>query len=153
MAEAYPEGAYTPIGRRITVADIIKAAADYYEVTPAQIVGRSQRTEFVAPRHCAMYLARELTAKSLPQLGAAFNRDHTTVMSAARRMRERLGTWKHGPHVRAVRARLLAGGGSFWRAGLVMVAADSGRLTLDEWTAAQAKADADRQWSVTRCPA
>lgn len=47
-----------------------------------------RRAETVRPRHVAMYLAKRLTTKSYPQIGIAFNRDHTSVLHAVKRITE-----------------------------------------------------------------
>lgn len=50
----------------------------------------SEQREFAWERHVAMYLSRELTGKSLPVIGRAFFRDHTTILAACRRVEKRL---------------------------------------------------------------
>jgi chromosomal replication initiator protein len=46
------------------------------------LIARCRTKEVASPRQVAMYLARELTGVSLPQIGRAFNRDHATVLHA-----------------------------------------------------------------------
>ncbi len=64
-----------------TVNDVIVAVAKFYHLEPAQLLGRDRSKEVAYARQIAMYLAREETEASLPQIGAALGgRDHTTVM-------------------------------------------------------------------------
>jgi chromosomal replication initiator protein len=60
---------------------VINAVADYYRVSVDDLKGRGRNKEVVTPRQMAMYLMRESTGASLPQIGDALGgRDHTTVM-------------------------------------------------------------------------
>jgi chromosomal replication initiator protein len=69
------------VPKTITVEQVIQAVAVFYQVSPKEITGRSRRKEIVRPRHVAMYLARQETEASLPEIGAALGgRDHTTVL-------------------------------------------------------------------------
>ena len=66
--------------------------ADYFDMTIDDLCGESRRKNFVHPRHIAMYLCRELTELSLPNIGREFGgRDHTTVMSAHRKITTQMG--------------------------------------------------------------
>ena len=68
-----------------TVPTIVQAAADAFEVTPEQLVARDRRPAVARARKVPMYLARELTGQSLPEIGRGFGgRDHSTVLSAVR---------------------------------------------------------------------
>ena len=69
-----------------TVERIIDATAARFGVTVADLVARDRRSTVARGRKVAMYLARELTDHSLPEIGRAFGgRDHSTVLSAIRR--------------------------------------------------------------------
>lgn len=73
--------------RRITVDEIQKVCAAHYRIDPSEM--RSQRrTRAVArPRQVAMYLAKKMTPRSLPEIGRIFGgRDHSTVIHAVRRI-------------------------------------------------------------------
>ncbi len=73
----------------ITVENIQKTVADFYKIKVADIYSKSRRANIVRVRHVAMYLAKELTRKSLPELGQAFGgRDHSTVHHAVERIIE-----------------------------------------------------------------
>ncbi len=67
--------------RRITIDSIIKAVAEKYALKPAQLREKSNRKEIVVPRQVAMYITKELTPASLPEIGRAFGgKHHTTVI-------------------------------------------------------------------------
>lgn len=63
-----------------TLQEIIKASAMRFGVATHEIVGRNARRPYARPRQVAMFLARELTSYSTPQIGRALARDHTTVL-------------------------------------------------------------------------
>ncbi|HYI36641.1 MAG TPA: chromosomal replication initiator protein DnaA, partial [Thermoleophilaceae bacterium] len=68
-----------------SVPTIVEAAAQAFEVNPEQLVARDRRPVVARARKVAMYLARELTGQSLPEIGRGFGgRDHSTVLSAVR---------------------------------------------------------------------
>jgi chromosomal replication initiator protein len=65
----------------LTVAQIITAVSNFYRMDSDIIVGRGRSKDVAAARHMAMFLAREETGASLPQIGEAIGgRDHTTIM-------------------------------------------------------------------------
>lgn len=67
--------------KKCTPAAVIGAVADFYSVSPEDLKGRSRNKKVVKPRQIAMYLARQETKASLPQIGKALGgRDHTTVL-------------------------------------------------------------------------
>jgi chromosomal replication initiator protein len=67
--------------RRITIDSIQKAVAERYAIKPAQLKEKSNRKEIVLPRQVAMFLVKELTPASLPEIGRAFGgKHHTTVI-------------------------------------------------------------------------
>lgn len=74
--------------RPIEPPDIIRATADLFEFTVAELTGPSRRQPLVLARQIAMYLCRELTNLSLPKIGALFGgRDHTTVIHAIEKVK------------------------------------------------------------------
>ena len=80
-----------PAGEEITSALIMAQTADYFGMTIDDLCNESRKKTFVHVRHVAMYLCRELTDLSLPQIGREFGgRDHTTVMSANRKIRKQM---------------------------------------------------------------
>ncbi len=65
----------------ITVEMVIEVVSKYYDLTIEELQGNSRSKRVSAPRHMAMYLAREETKASLPQIGETLGgRDHTTIM-------------------------------------------------------------------------
>ncbi|MCS7057304.1 MAG: chromosomal replication initiator protein DnaA [Meiothermus sp.] len=69
--------------------DILRAVAEYYGLRAEEIRGMGRRKEVVIPRQVAMYLIRELTHASLPEIGQFFDgRDHTTVLYAIQKIQE-----------------------------------------------------------------
>ena len=69
---------------RLTVKRIKEVVAGYYHVNVSEMTSRRRARHIARPRQVAMYMARELTPKSLPDIGRIFDRDHTTVMHAVR---------------------------------------------------------------------
>ena len=77
--------------RFITIDNIQKTVARYYTIKQADILSETRRRSIARPRQIAMALAKQLTSKSLPEIGAAFGgRDHTTVLHACRKVDELL---------------------------------------------------------------
>ncbi len=73
--------------RQISVENIQKTVADYYKIKIADMYSKKRPASIARPRQIAMYLAKELTQKSLPEIGELFGgRDHTTVLHAVRKM-------------------------------------------------------------------
>ena len=73
--------------RQITVENIQKTVADYYKIKVADMYSKKRPASIARPRQIAMYLAKELTQKSLPEIGELFGgRDHTTVLHAVRKI-------------------------------------------------------------------
>ena len=72
---------------QITVELIQRTVADYYKIKVSDMYSKRRPTSIAAPRQVAMYLAKELTQKSLPEIGELFGgRDHTTVLHAVRKI-------------------------------------------------------------------
>ena len=72
---------------QITVELIQKTVADYYKIKVADMYSKRRPNSIAMPRQIAMYLAKEMTQKSLPELGELFGgRDHTTVLHAVRKI-------------------------------------------------------------------
>lgn len=69
---------------RFPLAAIQERVAREFGVTRADLVGPTRRHAVTRPRQVAMYLACALTQNSLPMIGRAFGRDHTTVMYSVR---------------------------------------------------------------------
>jgi chromosomal replication initiator protein len=75
--------------RRVTIDEIQRRVAEHFNIKMAEMTS-SRRARIVArPRQVAMYLAKQLTSRSLPEIGRKFGgRDHTTVMHAVRKIEE-----------------------------------------------------------------
>jgi chromosomal replication initiator protein len=72
---------------------IKKAVAKYYEIKPADIDSKKRARSFSVPRQIAMFLTRELTDLSLPQIGDAFGgKDHTTVLYACEKVSQNMSS-------------------------------------------------------------
>ncbi|MGD1172596.1 chromosomal replication initiator protein DnaA [Mycobacterium seoulense] len=71
---------------QISAATIMAATAEYFDTTVEELRGPGKTRALAQSRQIAMYLCRELTDLSLPKIGQAFGRDHTTVMYAQRKI-------------------------------------------------------------------
>ena len=72
---------------QVTVELIQKTVADYYKIKVADMYSKRRPINIAMPRQVAMYLAKEMTQKSLPEIGELFGgRDHTTVLHAVRKI-------------------------------------------------------------------
>ena len=75
--------------RRITIDAVQKAVAEKYGIKPSQLREKSNRKEIVGPRQVAMFLVKELTHASLPEIGRAFGgKHHTTVIHSIEKIKE-----------------------------------------------------------------
>jgi chromosomal replication initiator protein len=79
--------------KRVRVDDILRIVAKHYNVTRADILSQRRTANVVKPRQVAMYLAKTLTLRSLPEIGRRFGgRDHTTVLHAVRKIEGLVGS-------------------------------------------------------------
>jgi chromosomal replication initiator protein len=75
--------------RRVTIEEIQKKVAEHYSIRLTDMSSARRARAVARPRQVAMYLAKQLTSRSLPEIGRKFgNRDHTTVMHAVSRVTE-----------------------------------------------------------------
>ena len=75
--------------RRVTIEDIQKRVAEHYNIRLADMYSARRARAVARPRQVAMYLAKQLTSRSLPEIGRKFGgRDHTTVMHAVKKIDE-----------------------------------------------------------------
>ncbi len=78
--------------RRVTIEEIQKRVAEHWNIRLADMSSARRARAVARPRQVAMYLAKQLTNRSLPEIGRKFgNRDHTTVMHAVSRVAELIG--------------------------------------------------------------
>ena len=75
--------------RQISVESIQKTVANFYNIKVADMYSKKRPANIARPRQIAMFIAKELTQKSLPEIGELFGgRDHTTVLHAVRKIAE-----------------------------------------------------------------
>ena len=75
--------------RRVTIEEIQRKVAEHYNIRLTDMSSARRARNVARPRQVAMYLAKQLTSRSLPEIGRRFgNRDHTTVMHAVSRISE-----------------------------------------------------------------
>ncbi len=77
--------------RNITVNDVIRSVADFFEIPTADITDRSRKQEVVEPRQIAMYLMRDVLKLSYPHIGEKLGkRDHTTAIHACEKIKREI---------------------------------------------------------------
>ena len=75
--------------RRVTIDEIQKCVAEHFNIKMAEMTSARRARAVARPRQVAMYLAKQLTSRSLPEIGRKFGgRDHTTVMHAVKKIEE-----------------------------------------------------------------
>ncbi|MCE1237384.1 MAG: chromosomal replication initiator protein DnaA [Hyphomicrobiales bacterium] len=75
--------------KKVKIEDIQRVVSKHFNVTKADLLSARRTRTVVRPRQIAMYLAKALTPRSLPEIGRRFgNRDHTTVLHAVRKIEE-----------------------------------------------------------------
>ena len=72
--------------KRITPDLIIDCVGDYYGLNSGLLRGNSRKKEIAIARHVAVYLTREMTGLSLPRIGDAFSRDHSTIINSCEKV-------------------------------------------------------------------
>ncbi|MDG1153558.1 MAG: chromosomal replication initiator protein DnaA [Alphaproteobacteria bacterium] len=78
--------------RKITIDDIKKVVSDYFKIQMKDLNSSRRNREIARPRQIAIWLCKELTTNSLPEIGKKFNRDHTTVLHAINRVEEMISS-------------------------------------------------------------
>lgn len=85
--------AANPDGSRIKIDDILKVVGRHYNVARTDLLSPRRARIVVLPRQVGMYLAKKMTARSLPEIGRRFGgRDHSTVLHAVRKIEEQMKT-------------------------------------------------------------
>ncbi len=96
LAREVLDGLYPPSSRsseRPSIADIQAATCKCFGLSPDELLSSSRTRRLAGPRQLAMYLSRELTGQSLPEIGRRFGgRDHSTVLHACKRAGSRMST-------------------------------------------------------------
>jgi len=75
--------------RQVTIEEIQRQVSDHYNIRLSDLVGPKRLRVYARPRQVAMFLCKQMTSRSLPEIGRRFGgRDHTTVMHGVRRIEE-----------------------------------------------------------------
>ena len=75
--------------RKITVEEIQRKVSEHYNIRLSDMIGPKRLRTYARPRQIAMFLSKQLTSRSLPEIGRRFGgRDHTTVMHGVKRIEE-----------------------------------------------------------------
>lgn len=91
VAEALKDILKVPANRPVTIEGIMDVVADHYSIKVAEMKSKRRTRNITFPRQVAMYLARDLTESSLPEIGQAFGgRDHSTVIHAIEKIETEL---------------------------------------------------------------
>ncbi|QUS35949.1 chromosomal replication initiator protein DnaA [Falsirhodobacter algicola] len=79
--------------RKVTIEEIQRKVAEHYNVRLSDMIGPKRVRTIARPRQVAMYLAKQLTPRSLPEIGRRFGgRDHTTIMHGVKKVEELMAT-------------------------------------------------------------
>jgi len=79
--------------RRLTIDEIQRRVAEHFNIKLAEMTSSRRARAVARPRQVAMYLAKQLTSRSLPEIGRKFGgRDHTTVIHAVKKIEELIET-------------------------------------------------------------
>ena len=79
--------------RKLSIEEIQRKVAEHYNVRLSDLIGPKRLRTIARPRQVAMYLAKQLTPRSLPEIGRRFGgRDHTTIMHGVRKIEELMTT-------------------------------------------------------------
>ena len=78
--------------RKVTIEEIQRKVAEHYNVRLSDLIGPKRQRTIARPRQVAMFLAKQMTTRSLPEIGRRFGgRDHTTIMHGIRKVEELQG--------------------------------------------------------------
>ena len=80
MAEEIIEKATQSSSKRVSDDHILKAVAEFFNITVEDLVSHNRRKEVVEPRQIAIYLLRDISELSYPYIGEKLGRDHTTAI-------------------------------------------------------------------------
>ncbi len=79
--------------RKVTIEEIQRKVAEHYNIRLSDMIGPKRLRNIARPRQVAMYLSKQLTPRSLPEIGRRFGgRDHTTIMHGVRKIEELMST-------------------------------------------------------------
>lgn len=89
LKELFDQGKH----KQVTAELIMRTVSDYYGLSLSEMTGTTRKREITVPRQIAIYLTREMTGMSLPQIGVVFGgRDHTTVLHSCKTVESNLET-------------------------------------------------------------
>jgi hypothetical protein len=110
-SHAQVTGGPARVERRVTMRAIIQATCQHYNIGSAYLMSDSRHALVVRARQIGMYVARETTVRSYPEIARAFNRrDHTTALHAHRKVAALIGSdLKLAAEVEAIRAAVVGG--------------------------------------------
>jgi len=74
--------------RKVTIDEIQRTVATYFNIRMSELLSARRARAIARPRQVAMYLAKQLTSRSLPEIGRKFNRDHSTVIHAVEKIED-----------------------------------------------------------------
>lgn len=79
--------------RKVSIEEIQRKVAEHYNIRLADMIGPKRVRTVARPRQIAMYLAKQMTSRSLPEIGRRFGgRDHTTIMHGVKKIEELRGS-------------------------------------------------------------
>jgi len=73
---------------QVSINVILQAICDYFQISIDDLTGKKRNKDVLLPRQIGMYLAKEMTGCSFPEIGSAFGRDHSTVIHAYEKIKE-----------------------------------------------------------------
>jgi len=89
LAKETLDGVYNDVWNNISIAEIQKAVTNHFDLKPNDLKSKTRARKIALPRQIAMFLSREFTDESLPQIGKVFGgRDHSTVIHACKKITE-----------------------------------------------------------------
>lgn len=93
----------------IYISEIQQATANHFGIEVSDLISRRRTNEIVFPRQVAMYIAKTMTPRSLPEIGRRFgNRDHTTVLHAVNKIKHLLQSdWELADDIDSIKSVLL----------------------------------------------
>ncbi len=100
---------YTQSNDNLTMDDLLALIAKHFDLKPQDILSKGRRKELVIPRQIAMYLIRENTTHSFPEIGQFFSgRDHSTVMYAVQKVAKQIETdYEFADLIRTIKSEII----------------------------------------------
>jgi len=110
MRYRWPQERISSAFRRRSTRDVLRVAGVYFGYGPNVLTGPTKPAELMIARQVAQYVAYNYCDASFPQIGAVFNRDHTTILSNVRKIQRLLdeGNAEIRKHVEAIRMELVS---------------------------------------------